>query len=114
MRRCSAECNALIRGHVPRPPRESDPPGVTPAGADDHMVTRFFSGVEVSAFLATKICSARAGKDLVSQIWTAQPFENTTDDRTNYFGGFHQGRQLSTIKDLCARIPPSESPLLGV
>ena len=48
MRRCSAECNALIRVHVPRPPRESDPPGVTPAGADDHMVTRFFFEAQVT------------------------------------------------------------------
>ena len=61
-------------------------------------------GVEVSAFLATKICSARAGKDLVSQIWTAQPFENTTDDRTSEVFtravNFRQEASQPTIKDL--------------
>ena len=32
----------LIRGRVPRPPPESDPPGVTPAGAVNHMTHELF------------------------------------------------------------------------
>ena len=39
----------LIRGRVPRPPPESDPPGVAPAGADDHMITRFFFVMRANA-----------------------------------------------------------------
>ena len=46
-------------------------------------------------FLAINICFARAGK--VSQIWTAQPFENTTDDRTSEVFTM-QGRQLSSLR----------------
>ena len=34
--------NVLIRGRVSRPPRESDPPGVTPAGAVNHMTHELF------------------------------------------------------------------------
>ena len=34
--------NVLIRGRVPRPPPERDPPGVTPTGAVDHMTHELF------------------------------------------------------------------------
>ena len=46
--------NVLIRGRVPRHPRESDPPGVTLAGAVNHMTHElFFAAILYHSFSFT-------------------------------------------------------------